>query len=321
MASPLTHHEILALIEPFTRRGRHADLQATDRIARRLVFNAIEHPAASESLPAAREVLQLENPEAGRFRLTRLVRLESGIESRLAMEGEEPGAMLDAIDTIALSRQYAGGPGYGIVRSFRLERPERGGASALILTRAEARIGGIDFHLDVPKAPVRPAEFELSVNDGGGFGLSEDMLAVLGWSWGMIRPRADHWRGTLLLRRREPGHSRDAEEKFDRATAHLARTLSEPPARFHERFVGARWNVAFRRMLPILVCLGVLAVTFGVRALDIPDDSVGWLLAFHAPPLLFAIYFSLPEIPRIEIPPVPRPSTAPSWRGADPAAG
>ena len=37
-APPLTHHDILALAEPFARRGRRVDLAASDRIARRVVF-------------------------------------------------------------------------------------------------------------------------------------------------------------------------------------------------------------------------------------------------------------------------------------------
>ena len=35
---PLTHHEILGLVEAFSRSGRQVDLTASDRAARRLVF-------------------------------------------------------------------------------------------------------------------------------------------------------------------------------------------------------------------------------------------------------------------------------------------
>ena len=41
-APPLTHHDILALAEPFARRGRRVDLAASDRIARRVVFQEMQ---------------------------------------------------------------------------------------------------------------------------------------------------------------------------------------------------------------------------------------------------------------------------------------
>jgi hypothetical protein len=36
--APFTHHEILALVEPFARRGRRVDLAASDRVARLIAF-------------------------------------------------------------------------------------------------------------------------------------------------------------------------------------------------------------------------------------------------------------------------------------------
>ena len=70
-AQPLTHHEILTLVEPFTRRGRHVDLAASDRLERRLVFKTIEHAAPGAADAMVRETLVLEQPKAERFRLTR----------------------------------------------------------------------------------------------------------------------------------------------------------------------------------------------------------------------------------------------------------
>ena len=65
---PLTHHEILGLIEPFTRRGLHVDLAASNRIERRLLFKPIVHEEVlhedeGAEFAGASEVLQLESPE------------------------------------------------------------------------------------------------------------------------------------------------------------------------------------------------------------------------------------------------------------------
>jgi len=62
--APLTHHEILALVAPFARRGRRVDLAASDRVARRIAFRPVEH-AAREDVPAHRETLSLAQQAAG----------------------------------------------------------------------------------------------------------------------------------------------------------------------------------------------------------------------------------------------------------------
>ena len=43
-APPLTHHDILELAAPFSRRERHVDLAASDRMQRTLLFKPLEHP-------------------------------------------------------------------------------------------------------------------------------------------------------------------------------------------------------------------------------------------------------------------------------------
>ncbi len=58
-APPLTHHEIMAQVEPFARRGRHVDLAGTDRTARMLLFKPVERDALAPGLPSWREMLEL----------------------------------------------------------------------------------------------------------------------------------------------------------------------------------------------------------------------------------------------------------------------
>ena len=88
---PLTHHQILALVAPFSRSGRHVDLAASDRMARRVAFKAVAHGAITETL-------LLDNPSEGRFKLTRVLTVQGGLQARLTAEGSEPAALLARVD-------------------------------------------------------------------------------------------------------------------------------------------------------------------------------------------------------------------------------
>jgi hypothetical protein len=118
----------------------------------------------------------------------------------------------------------------------------------------------------------------------------------------------------LRLRGKEPDRSRDAEVKLTRTVEHLAETLSAPPARYHERLVAARWNVAFRRALPLLIGLGLIFGAPAIQFLELSEGSLIRMLIFHSPPLLMVLFFSMKEMPRIEIPPFPKPLVASAWR-------
>jgi hypothetical protein len=125
---------------------------------------------------------------------------------------------------------------------------------------------------------------------------------------------AEGWKSNLKLRSREPARSRRLEAAFLRTARHLAATLAQPPRRFHEQHLLARWWVVWRRAIPVLVCLGLIAAAACVPKLHLAENS-GWrMLILNAPPILMMLFFCLRELPRIEIPPLPRASRAPAWR-------
>jgi hypothetical protein len=97
------------------------------------------------------------------------------------------------------------------------------------------------------------------------------------------------------------------------SVSHLAAALAEPPARFHDRHVAARWRVVARRSVPALTCIVLIGGSIVLARLDLAQDSVVRMLLFNAPPLLLIGAFCLRETPRIEIPPLPRASRAASW--------
>ncbi|QVL48556.1 MAG: hypothetical protein KFB96_23730 [Thiocapsa sp.] len=318
---PLTHHEIFTLVEPFTRRGRHVDLAASDRLERRLLFKPFDHGEDRAELSGVRELLLLENPKPDRFRLTRTLRDPDGLEADLVVEGPDPGELLDRIEAIDPTRHFREKSGYRIARSYRLESAEGGGVDAatptrLLLTRGAAQFEGLTLTMKAQTGRGMPAELELHAEDGDTIVLPEDMLAVIGWDWRRLNRVKSCWKSTLRLRGKEPDRSRDAEMKLTRTVEHLAETLREPPVHYHERLVAARWNVAFRRALPLLIGLGLILGAPAIQFLELSEGSLIRMLIFHSPPLLMVLFFTMKEMPRIEIPPFPKPLTTSAWREA-----
>jgi hypothetical protein len=310
LTHPLTHHEILGLVAPYARRGRQVDLQASDRLQRRLLFKPVEHAAALQ------ETLELDDRGTGRLRLTRVLTRPDGLAARLQAEGGDAAELLARIEAVPIERGFAAGPGWALGLCHRLEAA--GGDMQLLLTEGQARAGGLLLAVQLGGGRGAVAEFTLQGEDGEKLDLPEDLLAVLGWPWSRLMMAAQGWRGHLRLARKEPARSRQAEAELARAAAHLARTLAEPPARFHERLRGARWGVTLRRGVPLLGCIALIAGTASLPRFDLAQDSVFRMLIFHFPPLLLIAFFCLREMPRIEIPPLPRRLTAAAWRQPPP---
>jgi hypothetical protein len=168
--------------------------------------------------------------------------------------------------------------------------------------------------LTVSRVRGIPGEMELVAPDGGVPMLPEDLLAVLGLPWTRLSRVKAGWRASLRLRAREPERSRDAELKLEQTAAHLARTMAESPRHFHQRFRAARWRMTFRRSIPLLGTLALIGAAIAVPWLGLAQESVLRMLVLNSPPLLLLMFFSMRELPRIEIPPWPRRLTAETWR-------
>ena len=307
---PLTHHEILALVAPFARAGRHVDLAASDRVARRVAFRVRAHDA-SASLPALHEALVLEPGESAAFRLTRTLTAGDVLQATLIAEAATTADVLARIDAVPFARQIRRTGVASIARSYRIAASAD---ASPILTHAHARLDGLDIAMRVSRVGGIPAELTLTPTSGAAMDLPEDFLAVLGWP--RSRPSAAPAASTAGQRLGGEGAARtaDAELQLDRTCAHVAASLAESPQRFHARHRLARWGVTLRRAVPLLACVAILGATFGVASLDLAENSIWRMLMFHAPPLLLLLYVVLPEMPRIEIPPLPRRPRSPTWR-------
>lgn len=309
---PLTHHEILTLVGPFTAHDLHPDLAASDRAERLLAFKPIDYQGSDPAQTRLQARLYLENPEDGRFRLIRMLHHPSGATASLHIDGSDPGAMVEQILAVDPGRQFQTDAGILVARSYRINNKASARAGPE-LTRAEAELGDIRLMLNARTGRGLPMEIELSADDSNLPHIPQDLLAVLGWDWRALRRIGRRWRGTLRVSRDEPARTADAEAKLTRVVNHLAHTLAEPPSRYHPRFRRQRRSVALRRVLPLAVGLGVLAATPLIQLLELSDGSIMRLIIFHAPPLLMVGMFMVKEMPRFEVPPLPRPLHDDAW--------
>jgi hypothetical protein len=348
---PYTHHEILALSEPYARRGLRVDLAASDRAERRLVFAAQDHPGAGPAGSDLRATLRLENPHPQRYRLTRTLALAAGpldglhdsrehaapagLQASLQVDGDSPAGVLDAVTAVPLAAQWLAAEGCTVALDHHIVL--RAGTPAgsdlaplLTLTNATAHVAGLTLTVRVPTVTGVPADIRITAPSGDRIELPDDLLAVLGWPWSRLQRVQHGWTAVLRLKGKDEvrngvataTRSRDAETRLRTTAEHLARTLAEPPPRFHERWAARRWGVTLRRATPLLGGAALLLGAAAVPRIDLAEDSVLRMLIFHAPPLLLVALFCMREMPRIEIPPLPRAATAKHWRdGAHAAPG
>jgi len=310
-----THHEILGLVAPFSRNGWRVDLAASERLERRLLFTKLQVPEAvsgagtSSGQPSdLRTVLQFENPSPRFYRLLRRSARADGVEATLEATGADPGALLAAITAVDPERQFVLEPGIVLAYRQRLE------AGALLMTGGSAQVAGLTLELLDPTPHGTRVDLELHLASGDDLTLPDDVLAVLGRDWAPLNRTPEGWKTNLKLRGSEPERSHRLEASFLRSARHLAATLAEPPRRYHEQRVLARWAVVLRRATPVLVCVGLIVAAACVPKLHLAENS-GWrMLIFNAPPILMMLFFCLRELPRIEIPPLPRASRASAWR-------
>jgi hypothetical protein len=314
--APLTHHEILALVAPFARRGRRVDLAASDRVARRIAFRPVEH-AACEGVPAHRETLSLAQQPADGWQLVRtLEAVGDGPVARLQVSGPEPGVLLARVEAVEAAHQLVCGPGWVLAIEHRLEgaAPLPDEPAAMAASRGIVHAGGLVMTMKVPTVSGISAEIAIVREGSTLVDLPDDLLEVLGRGWARLDASPSGWTSHAGLGGRGAARYRDAEARLRRAAAHIARTLSEPPARYAERLRAARWSVAARRSVPITAVIALVAAAALFPSLGLSRESPVWMLIFNAPPLLLALFFSLREMPRITLPRAPRRVPDDAWR-------
>lgn len=303
-APPLTHHDILAIVAPFARRGRHVDLAATQRGERRIAFKAVEHPGETEALV-------LECYAHGHFELRRTLTRADGLAATVEASGREPEALLLQVESVPRERHFAAAGGARMARSYTWRGEP-------VLSRGVVQAEGLQLVMTVPAA--RRASAELTLTDAGPVQphLPEDLLAVLGWNWARLIRQPGGWRSRFRLRGSAAQRTARGEAALALAGAHLADTLARPPADYHDRHRAARWGVCLRRAIPLLTPVALALTVLSLPRFEVGENPGPWLLLYHVPTMLIALSFCLQELPAMEIPPLPRRLRTNSWR--EPAA-
>lgn len=330
-AKPLTHHEIMTLIAPFTERGLQMDMDASRREERRVVFKPSEHPPSTDFPGNLQAQLCLQAATQGRHELMRTVTDDSGLTATATVMGKDIGRLLEALDALPVERHFRVYSGYPVARSYeidvvngsserRLARSDNKPATDSkpvrrqpILVGARARVEGVQLELKAVRLDGPLAEIRLTTDPGIKLQMPEDLLAVLGWRWRPCQDFGSYWRGNLRVAAREPKRTEDLETQLATTVTHFAETLAQPPQAFHARHRRARWRVSLQRSIPLLIGLLLLALAPSIQWQQLEEGSVMKLLVFLAPPLMMVGAFTLRETPRIEIPPIPRPLKQTAW--------
>jgi hypothetical protein len=318
--APLTHHDILGLAEPFSRRGRQLDLAASDRLKRQLAFKPVDHPGNSPQEPPLSETLLLEVLDSGNFRLTRTLTHASGLQAQLRAVGPQQAALLADIEAVPPQAQFRFMPATAqavacsVALSLGLERGSGPATGRTVLTQGRVQLDGLVLTMEVSSVRGIAAELRLEGPVVACNELPQDLLAVQGWDWTRLARDARGWHSRVRLRGKEPRRSERARIRLDEVAAHLARTLAAPPLQFHERHRRARWGVVLRRGIPTLTLVLLALGLWVLSRVAVGNETGAWVLLLHVPTAMLAIGFSLQEMAQFEIPPLPRPSTAVRWK-------
>jgi hypothetical protein len=315
---PLTHHDILALAEPFTRRGRHVDLAGSDRLARRIRFKPTEYSATQDGPGGLTESLVLENPSRQHFRLIRTLTDTAGRVATLRSDGPDPKALIERVDAVDPTRHFPTLGGVRVACSYRIEvdpgsEESSSGAVRLVFLRALTDLHGIGIELDAQVGHGMPAEIRLRPIPQRPVRPPEDLLAVLGWAWRSLRRFDGGWRAPLRIPAAEPTRTPDVEAKLARTLEHLVATLGSTPVDFHRGWLRQRWFALARRTLGVLSIASLLAIGPGILLFGAPEGSPLRLLSFVMPAVLILVLIARHEAPSLKITPLPRPLPADAW--------
>lgn len=318
MSAPLSHHAILALLHPFTAAGWSVDLAASDRAARRLAFKPAAHEAGATH-PALTETRELQDGPRG-WQLTR--RFSAGLgaagvsdadgdattalTAEVLAEGGEPPELLAAAAALTPAQLFTR---EGAALALRCTP----GQPAL-LRAAVARVAGLELRCTVSGVKGYPAEIMLTRAEGDTRRLPDDLLEVLGRGWSRLVPVRTGWQTSVMLQGAGAERSADAQQRLAQTLAHLAQVLAEPPLRFHQRFRLRRWRIGLLRGVPLALGVALVGVAYSLRDTGGRAEALLGALANIAPPLLMAMFFLRREMPRIELPRLPRCPRPTSWQ-------
>ncbi|TVR61906.1 MAG: hypothetical protein EA422_12025 [Gemmatimonadales bacterium] len=313
MHPPLSHHEILTLVGPLARRGRRVDLDRSHRQERILVFDERTHPEVPGLHPELVESLTLKTPRPGSFHLIRTLETDGGPTARAELwtrSVEDAVKAMEALPPAHQFRRFEGGWA-AFHHALAPENPPR-------ILAAEAQVAGRRLEMGAGGAAGLPADLRIGSHPAGDADFPDDLLAVLGRGWRLMRRNQAGWKSTVQIPKREPRRSEEIEARFLRTANHLDRVFAASPEDFHRRFRRRRWTVLWWRSLWMQMGVLILAVSLILFRSQTLEGSP-WLRMWVqvAPVLLFVgtFFYSSRDVPVMEIPPIPGPLPFSRWNG------
>lgn len=315
---PLSHHEILRFVGPFTRADRHVDLANSDRATRVLQFKPVLLPVASGAVATGQltELLRLDlsTPQP---KLRRTVASADGLQTYLDASGADLDTVLKRVLAVPPETHFRTLGNVLIADSYCCPEDL---AQPLILRESLAHVQGIEVALDARTVVGEPMSVTLTPSDAQpALTLPADLIAVLGNPWKLLRRREGGWKCLLYVPTREPKRTTVALARFACAMAHLDRVLASPPAAFHGVHRAARWGVWLRRLTPLAIGVAIIGSLPLIDHFLLSDGANMNPLIFGIPNFLIVgfIYASRHEMPSLELPSLPRPLATDAWPSAN----
>ncbi len=350
---PLTHHDIIRRAAPLTRHGLKVNLPACDKAARYIEFIAQDvddlakiihtlevdtddklllrrlliHPTGLvSSLSAVTTDLDTAFDVFQKFPLTRQMVVTSSNVTAYSyiLEQEYRGDITTAVVLLRFACANIGdmelridtSTGGGMPADVRLSWQ---GLSAPYLP--EALADGNDIPLDhraARKERLAALNAPTGVNKATRSKIPDDILAILGQQWRPLRFQGDHWKGVLRQLSTQEKRTKRAERFIGEAVQHLAETFAKSSDQYHAMHSKARWQVYLRRLQPVMVFVGILAL-MPISWFFVSSGTVSiHPLALGLTPLLMVgvVVLTAREIPVMEIPPTPKILAADAWKPA-----
>jgi len=295
-------------------------------------------------------ILALDIAEGAQATLTRVVIHPTGLISTLTINYTDLAAAYQSIQTIPLTEQIRTLGTAKLAMSYLL-KTRNTDTPVLTLRYAMALVHPLELRVDISTGGSMPANARVlptgqsqtylpdtladgrltpqrhraarstvtrltaQITEKSRMKVPEDLLAVLGPQWRPLTYQGDHWKG--LMRKLGKGQTRMANSQrfFEQAVVHLENTLAQTPEHFHHTHLNARWWVYVRRLKPVMLFLGILAMIplswFLVSGVGMQVHP----MALSLTPLLMVAVVAITrhEIPIMEIPPRPALSNAGHW--------
>lgn len=315
--TPLSHHDILTYVGPFSRAGRQVDLALTQRDERLIAFKRVDRsvdlePAGSIALT---EHLTLSLAKATP-QLTRTLETADGLRVTLTARDANMDKLLERILAVSPNTHFRLVEGLLIGDSLRC--PDDA-SEPPVLRESRVNIGPAHLHLDARTVGSEPMTVRLTCRDReADFAPPDDLLAVLGRYWSVLETRDEYYKFTLNVPGRQPKRSRVARTRFERTAAHLQHVFTLRPEQYHETFRAERWKVWRRRLIPLGVIVAMLGALPFLGGGVLAGEKGFTPLAISLPNILFVLfmYVSRHEIPTIGVPPFPQPLDTAAWTPA-----